>query len=662
MKRRKMGIKLRLICLVTPILLIMIIAFFALAGSVVYKLSKEKLKEEAQVYAGEINEWTDGIFRELKVYQETIESGVLKNDQEILNYLETTLDKNDAYPVGLYMGDDSGVYLDGSGWVPGDDWVLEERDWYIQGKENQQFAFGEPYYDSMTEQVCVSASVRVDYKKAVRVLATDVYLDYVSKCIADISAKSDVNAFLVTRGTKTIIAHENGEMVDVKLDEGNINSLYSNISNAIDDNITGFTTIKGDEGKYYICLNHIDNSDWYLVTYVTKKEVLGELYRMENLMLLIAIATGIILNFIIIRMMNGIVKPVSHMTEVIDKIAKGDFSQNLDSRGKDEIARMSNNMQSFINQMRETITEITDIAGWLEKQSVENEELSDSLKESSHNQAEEMNNLESMAEQLSVAVDDASNQIAGLVELVAKTNSEGEAAENMMRESVVMSRNGKGDMEQIIVGMDNISNSIFTLSKHIDSVGNAISKIGNMVNIIIEIAEETNLLSLNESIEAARAGDAGRGFAVVAEQIGKLAVNSSEATDEISRLTMEIQTTVEDAVEYMSSSVEEVNANVQIVSMASATFENLYGMVDETSNRVQTMIELVNQVKVVSEEMKNIFSGQVDTTEQIVHLAEELNIHTENVSKDSSTVAYNAGQLQNESAQLMEKVSKFIVK
>ncbi len=662
MKRRKMGIKLRLICLVTPILLIMIIAFFALAGSVVYKLSKEKLKEEAQVYAGEINEWTDGIFRELKVYQETIESGVLKNDQEILNYLETTLDKNDAYPVGLYMGDDSGVYLDGSGWVPGDDWVLEERDWYIQGKENQQFAFGEPYYDSMTEQVCVSASVRVDYKKAVRVLATDVYLDYVSKCIADISAKSDVNAFLVTRGTKTIIAHENGEMVDVKLDEGNINSLYSNISNAIDDNITGFTTIKGDEGKYYICLNHIDNSDWYLVTYVTKKEVLGELYRMENLMLLIAIATGIILNFIIIRMMNGIVKPVSHMTEVIDKIAKGDFSQNLDSRGKDEIARMSNNMQSFINQMRETITEITDIAGWLEKQSVENEELSDSLKESSHNQAEEMNNLESMAEQLSVAVDDASNQIAGLVELVAKTNSEGEAAENMMRESVVMSRNGKGDMEQIIVGMDNISNSIFTLSKHIDSVGNAISKIGNMVNIIIEIAEETNLLSLNASIEAARAGDAGRGFAVVAEQIGKLAVNSSEATDEISRLTMEIQTTVEDAVEYMSSSVEEVNANVQIVSMASATFENLYGMVDETSNRVQTMIELVNQVKVVSEEMKNIFSGQVDTTEQIVHLAEELNIHTENVSKDSSTVAYNAGQLQNESAQLMEKVSKFIVK
>ena len=96
----------------------------------VLQISKEGLQAEAQVYTGQISSWTNQIFSELQVYQNAIESGVFANDDEILKYLETTCNRSEAYPVGLYMGDDSGVYLDGSGWVPEGDWVLVERDWY----------------------------------------------------------------------------------------------------------------------------------------------------------------------------------------------------------------------------------------------------------------------------------------------------------------------------------------------------------------------------------------------------------------------------------------------------------------------------------------------------------------------------------------------------
>ena len=187
-RNKGLSIRTKLIGIIIPIVLIIIFSFFGLSSKMV---------------------------GEVQVYQNTIEEGNFADDAEILKYMETTVDKNEAYPVGLYMGDDSGIYLDGSGWVPGDDWVLVERDWYVDGKDNMELAFGEPYYDSMTGQVCVSASVRVDYDKAVRVLATDVYLDYVSGVVGDISSEDEMDAFLVTKGSQTIIAHHDAEMMDV---------------------------------------------------------------------------------------------------------------------------------------------------------------------------------------------------------------------------------------------------------------------------------------------------------------------------------------------------------------------------------------------------------------------------------------------------------------
>ena len=661
MQKKGMSIRLKLICVVIPIVLIMIISYFALARNMVYKVSKENLESESLVYTEQINTWTNQIFGELQVYLDTIETGGFESDDEILDYMETSVEKNDAYPVGLYMGDDAGVYLDGSGWVPGEDWVLVERDWYIDGKDNEELAFGEPYYDSMTGQVCVSASVLVDYDKATRVLATDVYLDYVSGLMVEIAEESEIEAFLVTRGTKTVIAHIDQNMMAVTLDDKNIDSLYSNIGDAISEGKTGFISVDGNGGEYYVCMNSVDNSDWYLVTYVKEKSVLSNLHRMELYMLIIAVVAAFILIVVILRIMNKVVKPIQQMTQVIDRIAEGDFSQNIEAQGNDEIARMSNNMQAFISQMRGTIADLGNIAGTLDKQSVRNEQVSDSLKDSSENQASEMNMLEQMVEQLSVAADEASAQMDGLSGLIEQAHIDGKSADILMQESVDLSQSGKENMGQIVEGMDRINDSITTLSNHIDSVGRIISQIGNMVHMIVDIAEETNLLSLNASIEAARAGEAGKGFAVVAEQIGKLATNSSIATDEISKLTAEIEETVANAVEYMNYSTIEVQANTDMISIASATFEDLYGKIGETSSKVQHMINLVTEVDSVSKQMEEILGSQMEATEQIVHSAEELNKQTKNVTDGSHTVAENAGELQKESMQLMNRISKFRV-
>lgn len=658
-KKRAISIRTKLIAVIIPIVLVMIAAFFGLSRNVILKLSEERLIADAEVHANEINVWTERIFSELQIYQNTIEKAGFENDDEILEYMKTSLNKNESYPVGLYMGDDSGVYLDASGWVPEDDWILTERDWYIDGKDNEELAFGEPYYDSQTGQVCVSAAVRMDYEKATRVMAVDVYLDYVCGLVSEISAQNRGEAFLVTKDSKIIIAHPDMDMMAVTLDTAGLDKLYKGISGVLTMDNGDIIELSGDEGKYFACLNPVANTDWMLVTYMAQKDVLSELHRIEIIMALIAVVAALVLVFATLSIMNRIVKPVAVVTDMISRIADGDFSQNLEVKGNDEIAGMSRNMQAFITQMRSTISDISSTAEWLNKQSHDNKMVSDALIDSSKNQSEAMEVLEEMVGQISAAAEQTFEQMEKLAELIRNAQTEGTLADGLMKESVDMSDKGRNGMRRISMGMDDISDSIAALSEQITKVGDATAQIGNMVNLIMDIAEETNLLSLNASIEAASAGEAGRGFAVVAEQIGKLASNSATAADDIARLTDEIRSTVNEAIGQMKESVTAVEENAGIVSEAGDTFEELYKKVDETSHRVKQMMEMIERVNTVSSQMEGITGRQVEAVEQITSSTDELGQYTKSLTENSQTVAENANELKNESVELMDRMSLF---
>lgn len=660
-KKKGNSIRFKLIMIVVPIVVVIVIAFFVLARNMVLKISVEQMQAQSQTFSGKIDEWTGQIFSELQVYKDSIEEGGFADDAEILAYMETSLEKNEAYPVGLYMGDDSGVYLDGSGWVPGDDWVLVERDWYVDGKDNEELAFGEPYYDSMTGDVCVSASVRMDYPKAVRVLATDVYLDYVAGLVNDIASQNKLGAFLVTGTSQTIIAHPNTEMLATKLDTEGYDKLYAEVAGAISGGQEGMLSLKGDEGKYYVTLNPVKNTDWYLVTYTTEREMLSDLHWMELYMVIIALTATVVLLFGILRVTGKVVRPVQKMTSVIDRIAEGDFSQNIEASGSDEIAVMGKNMQMFISQMQNTITDITATAEWLNKQSANNEQVSDSLMVSSKNQEASMEALRTLVQELTGEAEQVAAQMDDLSELIRRTHTDGNQARELMQESVMMSQSGKEDMGHINEGMENIHSSMNQLAEQIAKVGAAMEQIGEMVNIIMDIAEETNLLSLNASIEAARAGEAGRGFSVVAEQIGKLAANSSTAADDIAKLTTDIRQSVEKAVVDMDASVSEVEKSVTTVTAARETFEQLYGKVEATSRRVDEMIELVSQVDDVAGRLDQITTSQQTAASRILSSANDMSENTQTVSVNSTIVAESAQELKKESLELMDKMNQFKV-
>lgn len=661
--RQRFGIRTRLILVVIPVVLVLIISFFALSKNMIEKLAKENLVSESQVYAGNIGTWASNILSEIKVYQDAINEGVFKDDKEILHFMEASVESNEAYPIGLYMGDDAGVYLDASGWIPGDDWVLVERDWYLEGKEHAELAFGEPYYDSQSGQVCVSASVRMNYDKAVRVLAVDVYLDYVAGLMKEIQIGKSGKAFLVTKSTQTVIAHPEESMMDVKLSDSGLDSIYANTSAAMKSGKTGLIEAKGDAGQYFVCINDIEDTDWCLVTYISKREVLSDLHWLELCMLMIAIVAGVVLIVLILRMMNRVVKPVQQVTDVLSEVAAGDFSQNIEvgSDRNDEIAQMSSSMQMFLEKMRGIISDISGTAEWLNRQSQENGMVSDTLLESADHQANAMTEMGNMVEELSKTANEVSAEMASLADVIHSARSEGNHAGTIMQDTVEASRQGQRAMQDIKTSMRDIETTITSLAEQIRHTEESIGQISNMVNLIMDIAEETNLLSLNASIEAARAGEAGQGFAVVAEQIGKLAENSGSAADDISGLTQNIRETVTQATAHMEQSVAEVKESAVMIESASQTFGDVFAKVGETDAIVRNMVTLVGQVDKMASEMMRASESQLSVAEEITKSTTLLGEYTKTVTDNSDTVAKSAKALEEQSSALSESMNQFTV-
>ena len=172
-KHRYIWANIKLVCTIVPIVLVMIIVYFMLVRREILSLSKEKLTLESNYYVEEISAWAESVLNEVTIYKNMIERLGLENDA-IYELMYTSVDSHEAYPFGLYMGDDQGNYFDASGWEPGEDFVVTERDWYKEGLLHDQFAFGEPYVDSMTGGTCVSISSRLKAGSAVTVLSADV--------------------------------------------------------------------------------------------------------------------------------------------------------------------------------------------------------------------------------------------------------------------------------------------------------------------------------------------------------------------------------------------------------------------------------------------------------------------------------------------------------
>ncbi len=299
---------LRLMCSVMLIVLPVFILLVVLVRQEVLELSRDKLALQSQNGARAVGVWAEQILGELDIYKDMIEE-VGMDDPRVFEMMRTSYPSHEAYPYGLYWGDRQRNYFDSSGWVPDEDYVPAERIWYREGLTRDHFGFGEPYVDVMTGDVCVSATARVNNGPVESVVAADVYLDYASKVVADITGGDIGYAFFVTGQSRIVLADPNASMVGQPLhSEGNA-LLYREVDRLLAMDRTGQQEVEGEDGGYITNIIHIEAVDWYFVTCMSRREALRDMNRIQTVMAAVSAVACLFLVLVTLRS----AKQIAHM-------------------------------------------------------------------------------------------------------------------------------------------------------------------------------------------------------------------------------------------------------------------------------------------------------------------------------------------------------------
>jgi twitching motility protein PilJ len=239
---------------------------------------------------------------------------------------------------------------------------------------------------------------------------------------------------------------------------------------------------------------------------------------------------------------------------------------------------------------------------------------------------------EQQATQISTATT-AINQIATSMDTVSRDSAE---SADVAQRSVQIASRGAEVVRETIQGMDSIRDQIQETSKRIKRLGESSQEIGSIVELINDIAEQTNILALNAAIQAASAGEAGRGFAVVADEVQRLAERSASATKRIETLVQTIQSDTNEAVSSMEQTTAEVVAGARLAEDAGTALGDIERVSNDLAGLIQNISTAARQqsvaatdtsatMNVIQEITSQTSLGASQTAESIGNLAQLAN-------------------------------------
>lgn len=637
--------------LVLILVLILILLSYMISKNIIEDKSKQVLELSVKNQASQMEAWMTESLNVFNTFKENLET-MDYTDEQIQTLLDSYLGKSSNYPDGFYIADSDGKVMQADG-VEYKKTISDDPVWYTEGLTRVNMAFGDVFTNEAGEEV-ISASAILRNPDKIRVIAIDVPIAHIQVIVNSFISMDDAQAVLIDRSTMDILSQSEDSLsgslsddsgflgtIGDKIDEQDYDSI------SLDNNIVEFREISG--------------TNWVLVSYVPEASIFAELVSLRTTMAIVAVVILIILLVLMERMVNYMIKPIKSLTDSIVMMASGDFTVDIKTKGNDEITVMGQSMKDFAASMRKMINDIVNASETLQGQAESSSTVSGGLYEASLTQSKTIDNLNETVDQLSASVQEIAENATSLAMVVSETKDSSMEAEQKMNETVTVAESGKSDMEKVGEAMNVIQSSINSLQESIDEVGTASSEINNIVSMIGEIADETNLLALNASIEAARAGDAGRGFAVVASEIGGLADDSNKSVQKIQGLIDQVTSLVAETVEKAKQSVDEISSSSELVNQAVNTFDTIYDNIINANQVVNNMASSMSQVESVATNVAAITEEQAASAEVISGNAGNIVAESQNITNDSEKVADTAKELADTSENLMTQIKSFRV-
>lgn len=533
---------------------------------------------------------------------------------------------------------------------------VTQTEWFRDGLTRVNVGFTNAYTnESGVPIISVCGTLRTD-SNDVRVIAMDLSLDKISVYVNSFVKMENAEAFLVNANDNTILASRDKTMISKQMDT--LDSLFMReIADKISQREMNLMEIDGNITVF----QEIFGTDWVLVSYVPAATVYRDLNGIRNIMILFGVASILALTVLIERIIHVVIHPVQGLTEVIRNMTGGNFTPYKAVGSSDEIGIMSRCVEQFIVTMRGMLASIDSVSHILHDQADNSKKVSGQMFDASKKQNQSVKDLNLTVEQLSVSVNEIAKSATTLASLVAETKEDGDGMNGRMKETVSISQKGKEVMQGVDTAMQRIDNSVRQLQRAIDQVGNASGEITNITRVIGDIADETNLLSLNASIEAARAGAAGKGFTVVALEIGKLAQTSMDSVKHIDNLVLEIQALIGDVIEQANGSVENINSSSALIGNAVITYDTIFENIAVVGELAQQMIQKVEQVEDVARNVAAISEEQAASSQEILSSSDILVEQADGLMTNSEIVAKESKELTTSAEALESQIQMFQV-
>ena len=348
-------------------------------------------------------------------------------------------------------------------------------------------------------------------------------------------------------------------------------------------------------------------------------------------------------------------QPLKDLSASVRLVATGNLgASKISYNGNNEIGDLSKDFTIMAENLREVILQLQKTA---EQVASSSEQLNASAKQSSQG-------AEQVAGTISIVANGSNEQVEAIMqaevavkEMVTAIEHISDNSANVSNQSEETAKNAVAGSQAVLEAADQmkvINSSVKHSAEVVVKLGESSKQIGQIVEVISNIAGQTNLLALNAAIEAARAGEQGRGFAVVADEVRKLAEQSEEAASKITAIIKEIQTETNAVVEIMEHGTVEVNRGTEIITATGERFKHIVTLVQNLNGKIQDIGTAAQQLAASSDEVVNsvdsvrqVAADNSANTETISAAAEQQSASMQEIAASSHALADMAIQLQN---------------
>ena len=501
--------------------------------------------------------------------------------------------------MATYVGDSKGAFTIRPNTKMPDGFDPRVRPWYKGAQSSNGSTLTEPYIDAATGQLIISVATpsATQSGQSIGVVGGDLSLQTLVDNISALNFGGMGYAFLVSADGKVLVHPDKNLVMKTLADlypnnTHKISSDFSEVQANGKDNIVTFTPIKG-----------LPSVNWYLGISVDKDKSFAMLSEFRTSAVIATIIAVVIIIALLGMLIRVLLQPLHVMTRAMQDIAdgEGDLTRRLTIQNNDEFGTLGNAFNRFVERIHTSIREVSSATEQVNEVALRVVSASNSSMVNSDEQANRTNSVAAAINELGAAAQEIARN-------AAQASSQASDARHLAED-------GQQVVERNIKAMTQLSAMISASSSNIEALNSKTVNIGQILEVITSISQQTNLLALNAAIEAARAGEAGRGFAVVADEVRNLAHRTQESAQQVQKMIEELQVGARDSVSTMSESQRHSLDSVEIANLAGERLNSVtqrIGEIDGMNQSVATATE--EQTSVV--ESINMDITEINTLNQ----------------------------------------------